>query len=159
MNRQERRRQLKQLDRVDDPVAQTPVVSQARPATVGGTQASVTVQRTHYEGPLPKAEELQRYEQALPGAADRIITMAEKQAEHRRGLENRIADSNIAREKDGQRLGAGLFVFTVGVGAFLITQGFGTAGLVAIVGAATSAVTVFIVGKKKRDQNLQQKRQ
>jgi len=35
-----------------------------------------------YEGPLPTAEQLEKYENLLTGAADRIITMAEKEQEH-----------------------------------------------------------------------------
>ncbi|MDO0950179.1 DUF2335 domain-containing protein [Mammaliicoccus sciuri] len=34
-------------------------------------------------GPLPDADEFDRYEKALPGAGDRILQMAEKEQEHR----------------------------------------------------------------------------
>ena len=40
-----------------------------------------------YSGPLPKAEDLAKYEALLPGAADRIFVMAEKQLSHRHDLE------------------------------------------------------------------------
>lgn len=40
-----------------------------------------------YSGPIPQAEELEHYENVLPGLADRIVSMAEKQAKHRRRLE------------------------------------------------------------------------
>lgn len=40
-----------------------------------------------YSGPIPQAAELGQYEGVLPGLADRIVTMAEKQAKHRRRLE------------------------------------------------------------------------
>lgn len=35
------------------------------------------VRQEIYQGPLPKAEELEKYNLVCPGAADRIITMAE----------------------------------------------------------------------------------
>ena len=35
-----------------------------------------------YEGPLPPSKELKGYEDVLPGAADRILAMAEKDASH-----------------------------------------------------------------------------
>ena len=40
-----------------------------------------------FSGPLPPPNVLSAYEDLLPGAADRIITMAEKQLEHRMYLE------------------------------------------------------------------------
>jgi uncharacterized membrane protein len=40
-----------------------------------------------YSGPLPTSEEFHGYEQALPGAADRILKIAEKESEHRHGIE------------------------------------------------------------------------
>jgi len=43
-----------------------------------GLPVRVTGQFTYREGPLPDAAELQAYEDVEPGAADRIITMAEK---------------------------------------------------------------------------------
>jgi len=40
-----------------------------------------------YSGPIPHPNDLARYEEILPGAAERIMKMAELQAEHRRALE------------------------------------------------------------------------
>lgn len=40
-----------------------------------------------FSGPLPPARELQAYEQVVPGAADRIVKMAEDEALHRRAQE------------------------------------------------------------------------
>lgn len=36
-------------------------------------------QREYFEGPLPHPKMFKQYESILPGSADRIITMAEKQ--------------------------------------------------------------------------------
>ena len=35
-----------------------------------------------YSGPIPPVNQLSQYEQVLPGVADRIITIAEKQSQH-----------------------------------------------------------------------------
>jgi len=43
-----------------------------------------------WEGPLPPLEILLGYEAACPGAADRLIKMAEDQGEHRRGLAPKV---------------------------------------------------------------------
>lgn len=41
-----------------------------------------------YSGPLPPANEMAQYEKICSGSADRIITMAEKQSEHRQNIEH-----------------------------------------------------------------------
>ena len=40
-----------------------------------------------YSGPLPPAEQIRAYEEVLPGSADRILGMAERQQAHRLELE------------------------------------------------------------------------
>ncbi|MHB8129171.1 MAG: DUF2335 domain-containing protein [Mobilitalea sp.] len=42
-----------------------------------------------YEGPLPPASEFERYERVCPGAADRILSMAENEEAHRHRTEDR----------------------------------------------------------------------
>lgn len=42
---------------------------------------------TAYSGPLPPPELFVQYEQVLPGAADRILAMVEKQSQHRQTKE------------------------------------------------------------------------
>lgn len=43
-----------------------------------------------YSGPLPPASELKRYNEACPNAAERIISLAEKEQQHRHDIENRL---------------------------------------------------------------------
>lgn len=64
--------------------------------------------------PLPHPAELEGYEKILPGAADRIFAMVEKQAIHRQGLENKA----IAAESRNSLLGiiAGLSIGVAGLG-------------------------------------------
>jgi uncharacterized membrane protein len=42
-----------------------------------------------YRGPLPTSREFKGYEQVLPGAADRIIAIAEKESEYRHDIERK----------------------------------------------------------------------
>lgn len=41
------------------------------------------------ESPLPLSSEIEGYERILPGAADRILTLVEKQSQHRQEQEKR----------------------------------------------------------------------
>lgn len=53
-------------------------------------QAEITFQsHNQYSGPLPKPEDLAKYEQVIPGAAERIIKMAEREMQHRHEYETR----------------------------------------------------------------------
>ena len=45
---------------------------------------------TEFSGPIPPPEIIEKYEKISSGAADRIITMAEKQSQHRQELEKEI---------------------------------------------------------------------
>jgi len=47
-----------------------------------------------YSGPLPLPNHLEQYEKICPGAAERIIKMAEDQSLHRRTLESIVIKSN-----------------------------------------------------------------
>ena len=44
-------------------------------------------EESYFSGPIPDPDTLIKYEQTLPGAADRILTMAENQSRHRQGME------------------------------------------------------------------------
>jgi uncharacterized membrane protein len=43
-----------------------------------------------YSGPLPPASEFERYEKAMPGAAERVLALAEREAEHRHKIEDKV---------------------------------------------------------------------
>lgn len=44
---------------------------------------------TAYSGPIPPPESLEKYEQVVPGSAERILAMAEKEQEHRHKTEDK----------------------------------------------------------------------
>ncbi len=62
----------------------------------------------HYQGPLPHPEHFAQFENILPGAADRILKMAEAQGTHRHGLERR--EQTLAHVYAGAGL---LFAFLI----------------------------------------------
>jgi uncharacterized membrane protein len=47
-------------------------------------------QAVMYSGPLPPSSEFAGYNNAFPGAAERILSMAEKEADHRRQGEDKL---------------------------------------------------------------------
>ncbi len=105
-----------------------------------------------YAGPLPSPEAFARYEQVCAGAADRIISMAEKQAAHRQALE-KLHEETVARNSKMGILCALLIAMSVLVGgvACIITDHDLAGGLIVgidIVGLCA----VFIYGTKTQEQ-------
>lgn len=78
-----------------------PTVRAAAPV-VGGATSSVTHTHTQvkaHSGPIPSPEVLGGYDAVLPGAAERILRMAEVQQESRLALERRQFESD-AKHRD-----------------------------------------------------------
>ncbi len=55
--------------------------------------------QVYHEGPFPHPEILEGMDKIVPGAAERIIKMAEDESAHRRAIENRVTDANINAQK------------------------------------------------------------
>ncbi len=55
-----------------------------------------------YEGPLPPPKFFEQYEQVLPGAAERMMSSAEKQNDHRIRQEDRMIRHACRTETVGQ---------------------------------------------------------
>ncbi len=67
-----------------------------------------------FSGPMPPPNILNGYEKILPGAADRILSMAETQSKHRQSMEKKMIE---AEARDGL-LGI-LFGFALGGGCIV----------------------------------------
>ncbi len=112
-----------------------------------------------FSGPLPKPEILQKYNEVLPGLADRILVMAEPQAQHRQGLERKMIATRARNESLGQ-----IFAFIIslvfGAGAFwLIYTGKSGEGLGLLVTEIAALAAVFIYGRKRQEKELAEKRE
>ncbi len=62
--------------------------------------ATLMTEFTALSGPLPPPEMLAQYEEILPGAAERILSMAERQAEHRQKMERDESNADRALKRD-----------------------------------------------------------
>lgn len=101
-----------------------------------------------FNGPLPAPEDFQQYEQVLPGAADRILKMAEKQVAHRTDLEKIIVNKNFRQGFVGQIFGAVLALICISVSLFLGMNGHDLlAGMIATT-TVIGIITVFVLNQK-----------
>jgi uncharacterized membrane protein len=110
-----------------------------------------------YSGPLPPPEALQRYDQIFPGAADRIIKMAESQHEHRQKLEKTVVESNSFSQKVGLILGFVVAMTAIVGGIWLAHEGKSGSGVTAIIAALAALVGVFVYGKIEQRRELAEK--
>lgn len=118
------------------------------------TPAHMTTSLT-YIGPLPPAEQLRGYEETCPGAANRIIKMAEEQAAHRQRLEMEIVRGRKRDSLLGIVSAVVLSLLLLIGGLICILSGHDWAGS-AIVGVdIVGLCSVFIYGTSlKRKENI-----
>ena len=94
-----------------DQAIDTEVVSNTKaPSGLARREFSVVLQN----GPLPPAEELEKYNLIIPNGADRIMTMAEKEQIHRQGIESIITNSVASQNSRGQ-----WFAFIMAISALI----------------------------------------
>lgn len=101
---------------------------------------------------LPRPEDLIRYNNAVPGATERIITMAEKEMEHRHETENRLIKNRIKLSFVSVILSfISVLVMPALVGYSLYIGKFGTA-IGPAGGSKASVAGVFIYAKVNKSK-------
>jgi uncharacterized membrane protein len=105
-----------------------------------------------FQGPLPPPEVLAKYNEIDAGLVNRIVTMAEEQAKHRREIENFVTDKSLALSRMGQVFG--LTIAMTGLGAAVITTLYNHGVVGALIGTVdlVALVSVFVLGKTMNAQ-------
>lgn len=103
-------------------------------------------------GPLPPAEAFEKYEAVCPGAANRIIFMAERQAEHRQELEKAIVTASNRNSRMGIISALLLAILVLIGGVICILFGHDWAGAVIVGIDIVGLCGVFVYGTKMRSQ-------
>ncbi len=99
-----------------------------------------------HSGPLPPPDILQQYEGILPGAAERIFKMAEKQSDHRQSLEKLAIIGDSKRADRGLTSGLIISLTALIIAGILIYTGHDWAGVALGSIDLVSLVSVFIYG-------------
>jgi uncharacterized membrane protein len=131
--------------------AEEPTASQQR--VIMGMVSSFSAEM--YSGPIPPPSVIAGWEKLLPGAADRILKMAEKQSAHRIAIEARVIDGEINRSKTGLWLGFVIGTVMIVGGLMVIGLGHDVAGCTVIGSTLVGVVGAFIFGQKSREQERQ----
>jgi len=114
-----------------------------------GSGVVVTHASVQISGPLPPPEAFRGYEDVVPGAADRILKMAEGEQVHRHQVETRQLRYTVSLAALGQ-----VFALTIGLsgivsGAVLALRGQNLNGLAFLVTSLATLVGVYIHGQRK----------
>ena len=111
-----------------------------------------------FSWPLPPPEILAKYNNVLPDAAERIISMAENQATHRQRIESKVIESNVKNSRLGLHYGLIIGLASVVGGVVCILCGHEIGGTILGGTGLSSLVGVFVYGsiqkKKERENRL-----
>ena len=107
-----------------------------------------TSQSVIYSGPLPNAEEFIRYETVKPGTAERILVMAEKEAEHRHEVEKIVVKTTSKLNLTGQIFGFIIALLSIGTIFACLFFNQPLMAIVPAIIALTGLASVF-TGKKQ----------
>lgn len=119
---------------------------------------AIMVVRESFSGPIPHPSILKGYEQIVPGSADRIITMAETQQEHRMELEKMAVSGQLSSNKRGQIFAFIVFFVCIGVGVLLAFLGMKTFAGTLITVTVVSLAGLFLTGRAGISSDLEKKK-
>ena len=138
------REQEAKSERVQDLTAQSQAV-----------QRGIVQVDTEWNAPLPSPIDFRGYEDTLPGAANRILEMAENEQDHRHQRELsalEIARTSIVgdswKSRSGMALGFALGVTGIACGTYLSASGHDISGMALFLASLASLVGVSIYGIK-----------
>lgn len=124
-------------------------------APTGSVETQIQIAHSvSVSGPLPHPEFFQAYERTLPGAADRILTMAEKQQDHRHSQQSVRLNLDGTLERRGQWMGFLVAVSGIIGGVTLIVLDKPVEGFATLVGALGSIVGLFAWSRRRRPSAL-----
>ena len=128
-----------------------PVASSSNRSQVSVTET--TLQQTTFRGPIPHPDLLKGYNEIVPGAAERILAMAEDDAAHQRSMEVAALEAAKSEARLGQWLG--FFIGMAALGTSLVALFLGSPWVASILGGTTviGLVSVFVVGRLRKPKS------
>jgi uncharacterized membrane protein len=100
---------------------------------------------------------LEKFEQIIPGSADRILKQAEAQTQHRINMESKVVAADIFKSYLGLIFGFIIGLSGIGGGIYLATLGFDVFGPLLSGGTLVTIVTAFIYGTRSRKQEREKR--
>lgn len=131
--------------------------NQVMKTTNGKGTELIAHQSMVHQGPLPDPNTLAKYEEICPGAADRILTMAEQQASHRQDIE-RVAVRSGSRDSIwGIASGLIIGLATTVSGTIIVLNGHEWPGAFLGASGLIGLVSVFVYGTRSNRKERENK--
>jgi len=103
-----------------------------------------------HRGPLPAPEDFKEYENILPGAADRILKMAEEVTYAKTGELSKRTDIESRNSLIGLMAAIILALLFLGMSFFMVLKGYPIAGIIGFISELGALVYTFVYGSKAR---------
>jgi len=113
------------------------------------TKRNIIAQFASYSGPIAHPALVREYEAILPGAAERILTMAEAEGNHRRQQESKVINCEVKCKATGLWLGFVIGLVAVAGSCAVAIFSSPAAGAALGIGSIASLVGVFVYGSRK----------
>ena len=111
-----------------------------------------------FSGPVPPPAVLAEFERTLPGAANRILSLAEAQARHRQSIEFRLVSARARAVTRGQWLAFLVVVAGMSCGTWLSASGHELYGLASVLAPLTAAAALFVYNRRRQERERAAKR-
>lgn len=115
-----------------------------RSGTEGQPDSEERIRMGQWSGPLPPPAALEQFERSSPGAADRILSMAEREEKHRHEQERKMLSSDTSARSRGQFMAFLIAVVIILGGMWLIHDGKSIEGLIAVLTPLAVLVGLFL---------------
>lgn len=112
-------------------------------------QKQVIRAEKRYSGPLPSADEMAKYDTISPTIVDRIITLAESEAIHRRSMEKKVVTYQGREILAGQLFGLIVSLTGFTLSGYIVYLGHPKSGVAIATGVIAGLVGVFIKGRSQ----------
>ena len=111
---------------------------------------TAVVEAASFSVPLPPPSMYGEYNRVLPGSAERILAMAEREQAHRVSMEGTALQASAKDSKLGQYFGFGLALICIGGGVYLATQDRTVEAVALIVASACGLAGRFLSNRASR---------
>lgn len=101
----------------------------------------------HSSGPLPPPKALAGYEETLPGAANRIVTMAEEEQSYRHKMTEKSIKNNNRHTARGQYMGFILVLVLIGASVYLALKGYSDLSKTIVTTTIIGVSIVFVLNR------------
>lgn len=108
---------------------------------------TILTQEVRHSGPLPRPDDLARYEQILPGLAERIVRLPEREQEHRHRVVERAVERDYEIRRCGQRYALVGMAILIAFATLLAILGDSAWAARVAIGTVVATVGIFVTGK------------